>query len=269
MLVMKQPLSRRSFLLLLASSPTTVHLARAESPSRSQDTYKVDVGVLYGLLSVTLSSTIVQEIDPAGRRYRVTMEGKGAGVAHRTESAGIIRDGRFLPTESRLYQTLRGRDTTVSIAYDYARGLIDYHSVSHTLFLGRRRQVDDLLRVPEGRPVDDLVSAYLNFGANKLENDGAGGYEAVVVRRAWKDNEGPDDVSPSGYRATLAPVRFRVAPDPATGGLQGHLDMTSLSSWARASQPARVSFDAARHLRSFQSTLILGTTITVRLAPGA
>ena len=76
-------------------------------------------------------------------------------------------------------------------------------------------------------------------------------------------------MSPSGYRAMLAPVRFRVAPDPATGGLQGQLDMTSLSSWARPSQPARVAFDAARHLQSFETSLILGTTITVRLAPSA
>ena len=117
--------------------------------------------------------------------------------------------------------------------------------------------------------MDDLASAYLNFAANKLDSDGEGRYHTLIVRRAWKDNEGPDDVSPSGYRAMLAPVRFQVAPDPATGGLQGQLDMTSLSSWARPSQPARVSFDQNRHLQSFQTSLILGTTITVRLASGA
>ena len=268
---MKRGISRRQFLVLASSFPVLARPARAEGPSRSQDTYKVDVGVLYGLLSVSLSGTVVQEIDLPARRYRVTIEGKGAGADHRTESSGIIRDGdgRFLPTASRLYQTIRGRETTVSIAYDYGRGLIDYHSVSYTLLLGRRRQVDDTLRVPDRQPVDDLASAYLNFAAHKLEGDGAGGYRALVVRRAWKDNEGPDDVAPGGYRAMLAPVRIQVGPDPATGGLQGHLDMTSLSSWARPSQPARVSFDAARHLQSFQTSLILGTTITVRLATGA
>lgn len=262
-------ISRREFLFLAAAIALPPAWARAEGPSRSQDTYKVDVGVLYGVLSLTLDGAVTQEVDPGARRYRVTMEGKGAGAVHRTESTGIIRDGRFLPTASHLYQTLRGRETRVAIAYDYTKGLIDYHSVSHTLILGRRRQVDDTLRLPDHQPVDDLASAYLNFGANKLEGDGAGGYRATVVRRAWKDNEGPDDVSPSGYRAMLAPVRFQVSPDPATGGLQGHLDMTSLSSWARPSQPALVSFDAARHLQSFQTSLILGTTITVRLATGA
>ena len=262
-------MSRRELLFLGLSTVFLARTAGAEGPIRSQDTYTVDVGVLYGLLSITLSGAVVQEIDQAGRWYRVTMEGKGTSAFHRTESTGIIRDGRFRPTGTRLDQTIRGRDTTVAIAYDYARKLIDYHSVSHTLLLGRRRQVDDMLRMPEERPVDDLASAYLNFAANKLEGDGAGSYRALVVRRAWKDNEGPDDVSPSGYRAMLAPVRFQVAPDPATGGLQGHLDMTSLSSWARPSQPARVSFDAARHLQSFETSLILGTTITVRLTPGA
>jgi len=241
----------------------------SEASSRAQDTYTADVGVLYGLLSLTLSGSVVQEIDQSARRYRVTMEGKGAGAVHRTESVGTIRGGRFLPTESHLYQTIRGRESTVAVTYDYARGLIDYHSVAHTLILGRRRQVDDVVRLPEGQPVDDLASAYLNFGANKLDSDGAGGYRTLIVRRAWKDNEGPDDVSPSGYRATLASVRFQVAPDPATGGVHGHLDMTSLSSWARAGQPARVRFDAARHLQSFQTSLILGTTINLRLASGA
>ena len=229
----------------------------------------MDVGILYGLLSLTLGGTVVQEIDQSRQRYRLTMEGKGAGAIHRTESTGIIRDGRCRPTETHLYQTIRGRESTVAVTYDYARGLIDYHSVGHTLILGRRRQVDDVVRLPEGQPVDDLASAYLNFGANKLDSDGAGSYRTLIVRRAWKDNEGPDDVSPSGYRATLAPVRFQVAPDPATGGLDGQLDMTSLSSWARASQPARLRFDSARHLQSFQTSLILGTTINVRLTSAA
>jgi hypothetical protein len=259
----------RQCVLLLTGVACTVGSVKADTPTRIQGAYKVDVGVLYGLLSLSLSGTVVQEIDLPAKRYRVTLEGKGAGAVHRTESVGILRDGRFLPLESRLSQTIRGRESTVSITYDYANGVVHYHSVSHTLLLGRRRQVDDTLRLPPGQPVDDLPSAYLNFAANKLESDGAGGYRALIVRRAWKENEGPDDVSASSYRAMIAPVRFHVASDAATGGLRGHLDMTSLSSWARPNQPARLTFDAARHLESFQTSLILGTTITVRFAPGA
>jgi len=261
--------SRRVFLLAIGSFLSAVNRVHADGVSRSQEAYKVDVGVLYGLLTLTLSGSVSHEVDPAAGRYRLKMEGQGAGATHRTESVGVVREGRCHPTESRLYQSIRGRETNVSIAYDYARRLVEYHSVGHTLLLGRRRQVDDTLRLPEGEAVDDLASAYINFAANKLDGDGAGRYRTLIVRRAWKDNEGPDDVSPSGYRAMLAPVRFQVAPDPATGGLRGDLDMTSLSSWARPSHPAKVTFDQHRHLQSFQTSLILGTTITVRLASGA
>lgn len=260
-------ISRREFVSLLLVL-ADVRRAGAEAATRSQDAYKVDAGVLYGMLSLTLTGTIAREVDPAARRWRVTIDGQGAGAVHRAESVGFVREGRCYPTASRMEQTIRGRDAMVSVGYDYARGLVEYHSVSHTLLMGRRRQVDDTLPLPPGQPVDDLASASLNFEANKLESDGQGGYRTLIVRRAWKENEGPDDASPGGYRATLAPMRLRVTPNPATGGLHGHLDMTSLSSWARANQPARVSFDAQRHLQSFETSLILGTTVTLRLASG-
>ena len=260
-------ISRREFVSLLLVL-ADVRRAGADVVTRSQDAYKMDAGVLYGMLNLTLTGTIAREVDPAARRWRVTIDGQGAGAVHRAESVGFVREGRCYPTASRMEQTIRGRDAMVSVGYDYARGLVEYHSVSHTLLMGRRRQVDDTLPLPPGQPVDDLASASLNFEANKLESDGQGGYRTLIVRRAWKENEGPDDASPGGYRAMLAPVRLRVTPNPATGGLHGQLDMTSLSSWARANQPARVSFDAQRHLQSFETSLILGTTVTLRLASG-
>lgn len=262
-------LPRRRFLTLSLLALGLPRSAPANVKGLVSRPYEVDVSVLFNLLTFAIKGTISEEIDPTAGRYRFTLTGQGTGVSTQTTGVGVIQDGRFKPTELMSVHTVRGRENRTSLTYDYQRGLVEYHSVSYTLLLGRRRQVDDVLRLPEGQPVDDLASAYLNFAANKLEGDGAGSYRALVVRRAWKDNEGPDDVSPSGYRAMLAPVRFQVAPDPATGGLQGQLDMTSLSSWARPSQPARVSFDAARHLESFQTSLILGTTITVQLAPSA
>jgi hypothetical protein len=261
-------MSRRKFLSLF-SVLADIRPAGDGAVARSQNAYKMDAGVFYGLMNLKITGTIASEVDPVARRWRVTTDGQGAGVVHRAESVGFVREGRCYPTASRMEQTIRGRDATVSVGYDYARGLVEYHSVSHTFFLGRRRQVDDTLRLPPGQPVDDLASGSLNFAANKLDGDGQGGYRTLIVRRAWKDNEGPDDVSASGYRAMLAPVWFRVTPDPATGGLRGQLDMTSLSSWARANQPARLSFDAQRHLQSFETSLILGTTVSLRLASGA
>lgn len=266
---MGSPVSRRQFLLLSLPFLLTGRPACAGDVTRNQSTYRVDVGVLYGLMSLSMTGTVVEEIDWPAKRYRVRVDGQGPGATMRTDTGGIIRDGRFLPLETKLRQTLRGRDTTVSVTYNQVDGLVEYHSVGHTLLLGRRRQVDDVVRVPAGQVVDDLVSAYLNFAANKLETDRDGTYRALIVRRARKEDEGPDDVSPSGYRAELVPLRFRVTPDPQTGRLTGQLDMTGFSSWARPGRPARLTFDSARHLESVHSSLILGTTVTVQINLGA
>jgi hypothetical protein len=141
--------------------------------------------------------------------------------------------------------------------------------VTHTLLLGRRRQVDDTLALPAGRHVDDLISAELNFAANTLDRDGDGTYSTWVMRRARADNEGPDDVSPDGYRAELVPLRFRPSPEGPTGRLTALVDITRFSSWARPDAPARVTFAPDRQLESVQSALILGTTLSVRVTGNA
>jgi hypothetical protein len=260
--------SRRGFLLF----PLALLAARragAEEVTHHQGTYRVDVGVLYGLLSLSMTGVVLQEIDSAARQYRLRIDGQGPGAELHTETSGIIRNGRFLPTESKGRQTLRGRESRVAINYRHDAGVVEYHSLGYTLLLGRRRQVDDVVRIPPGQRVDDLVSAYLNFAANKLETDADGSYQTLIVRRAWKDGEGPDEVSASRYRAQLAPLRFRVTTDPQTGRLSGELDMKGLSSWARAGQPARITFDSSRHLESVHTSLILGTTVAVQVNLGA
>src|SRR4029434_11116782 len=149
--------------------------------------------------------------------------------------------------------------------YDYERGSIDFHSLGYTLILGRRRQVDDVLKLPAGQPVDDLASATLNFAAGQLESDSDGSYHTQVVRRAKAENEGPDDVSPNGYRAELVPLRFRASTDPATGRLRATIDITRFSSWARTNQPPHVSLYHAPRLESVKSSLMLGSSVNVRL----
>jgi hypothetical protein len=150
--------------------------------------------------------------------------------------------------------------------YDHDRGTVEYHSVMHTFFLGRRRQVDDTLKLPADRRVDDLLSAELNFAANTLEREPDGTYRTFIVRRSRPEDEGPDDVSASGYHAELIPLRFQTEPEDASGRLSALIDITSFSSWARRSQPASVTFGSDRHLESLQTKLILGTTFKVRLA---
>ena len=263
---MEPLLSRRQ---LLAALPLGLLFGRSRANAledgRSTFTYQLDLSVLFSFLTLSLTGTVVQDIDRRSGKYRLTMEGQGTGLSTRTEASGIIRDGRFKPVETRAVHHFRGRQNTSTTTYDYTRQRAEIHAVTHTLLLGRRRQIDDVLALPPGRHVDDLISAELNFADNTFEHDASGTYHTLVLRRARADNEGPDDVSPDGYRAELVPLRFRPSPDPATGGLTALVDITRFSSWARADQPARVSFAPDRQLASVQSILLYGTTFKVRV----
>ncbi|HEX6079611.1 MAG TPA: hypothetical protein VF197_08260 [Methylomirabilota bacterium] len=267
---MLQEFTRRQFLgllpggLLLATSR-----AEALDDGRSAFTYRLDLSILFNFLTLSLAGTVVQEIDRRAGKYRVTMDGTGTAISTRTEATGIIRDGRFMPVESRSVHHFRGRENTVATSYDYARQRVELHAVTHTLLLGRRRQVDDALAIPPGRHIDDLISAELNFAADTLDHDGDGNYSTWVMRRARPDNEGPDDVSPDGYRAELVPLRFRPTPSGPGGRLTAQIDITRFSSWARPDTPARITFAPDRQLESVQSTLILGTTLSVRVTGNA
>jgi hypothetical protein len=160
---------------------------------------------------------------------------------------------------------LAGRESWLAITYDYGRGLVDYRAVGHTLLLGRRRQVDDVVPLPAGRLVDDAVSAGLNLAAGHLERDASGTYQMSILRRSRPPGEGPDDVTPGAYRVEVVPVRFRVEPDSRTGKLRAQVDMSGWSSWARPDQPAQLVFTPDRRLESIEARLLLGSTVTMRL----
>jgi hypothetical protein len=266
-------LTRRAFL----ASPLPLLLiprlgwaeTQARNPQRQTYDFAVDVAVMWDLFTFALTGTVTEEIDLGAGRYRMVLTGEGSSVAAHTETTGIIREGRFAPVETHSRNTVRGREGTLSLLYDYDRGTVEYHSVGHTFFLGRRRQVDDTLKLPAGQRVDDLLSAELNLVANKLEQEADGTYRTFIVRRSRAENEGPDDVSPSGYRAELVPLRFRLTPDAATGRLNALIDITGFSSWARRNEPARVTFTSDRRLETVQSKLILGTTLKVRVKAAA
>jgi len=259
-------LSRRAFLrasLPLLASPRAV---LAEAPARQVFDYSVNVGVLFNLMTFALRGRVVKEIDRTAGHYRISMNGEEDGISLYTDARGMIRHGRFMPVETRSHSTIRGRESRLEMRYDHDRGTVDYHSVMHTFLLGRRRQVDDTLKLRTDRRVDDLLSAALNFAANQLEQDPDGTYRTFIVRRSRPEDEGPDDVSASGYHAELIPLRFQAVPEDASGRLRALIDITSFSSWARRNQPASVTFGPDRHLESVQTKLILGTTFKVRLA---
>jgi len=265
---MDRLLSRRRVLalplVLLLGRPT---LGRAAVDRESTRSYSADIGILFNVVTFTLKGKLFEEIDPGAGRYRVVLTGEGAGVSTRTEGAGIIRGGRYKPTDVVSVNTVRGRENRTTLAYDYERGRVEYHSVSYTFFLGRRRQADDVIAIPPGQQVDDLFSAELNFAANQLEQDPDGAYRVTVVRRARPADEGPDDASTGVYRGELATLRFHATPEGGGGRMTARMDLTGFSSWARSNKPARVTFASDRHLESVESALILGTKFSLRLSP--
>jgi hypothetical protein len=229
----------------------------------------VDVGVLFGLFAFSMVGSVDEQIEPVPGKYRVVVAGEGSGIANRLESAGLVRGGRLVPTTSDLSFSIRGRESRTVIRYHHERGLLDYTHVSHTFLLGRRREARDVLRFPVGLPVDDVVTATLNYARGALERDPGGAYRTWVVRRARPDHEGPDDVRAEGYRAEIVPLVLRVAPDPVSGHPVAQVDLTPFSSWARDDSPARIAFGPYRRPESIQARLMLGTTVRITFGPAA
>ena len=264
---MPSRLSRRA-LLSGAGALASAVLARPAlglEPARRSYRYRVDLAILFDLFSFAFTGTAVEEVDHAARRYRVNVAGEGPGLSNRVDASGIIRNGRFLPIQYRASHTMRGRESKLTLNWDYGRGVVEYHATSYTLLLGRLRQVDDVVPLPPDRPVDDVVSAGLNFAANRLEVDAEGHHHTMVVRRARREDEGPDEVASGGYHAEIVPFRFHVTPEGPNGRLVTSIDMTRWSSWAMARRPARVVFTPDRHVESVDSPLILGSAIRVKV----
>ena len=239
--------------------------AAATPPAARTVDYRVDISMLFDLLRFSVDGSMVEEVDAGAGRYRVLITGSGTGVSSRIEARGLIDNDRYRPLELKSAHSFVGRPSSLSITYDYTRGLVDYHAVGHTLLSGRRRQVDDVVVLPPDQHVDDAVSAGLNFAAGRLEQDPDGAYRMAVLRRSRPSGEGPDDVTPGAYRVEVVPVRFRVEPDP-TGKLIARVDMSGWSSWARADQPARLVFTPERRLESIESRLIWGSAVRMRLS---
>jgi hypothetical protein len=263
-------LSRRDVLLGLGSLALGFLLpargARAAAPATRTFDYRVDILMLFGLLRYSVIGNMVEEVDAGAGRYRVLITGSGTGVSSRIEARGLIDNGRYRPLEMKSAHSMAGRPSSLSITYDYARSRVDYHAVGHTLLRGRRREVDDVVTLPVGRPVDDAISASLNFAAGRLEQGPDGAYQFAVLRRTRPRGEGPDDVTPGAYRVEVVPVRFQIQPDPYTGKLLAQVDMSRWSSWARADQPARLVFTADRRLESFESRLAYGSTLRMEFS---
>jgi hypothetical protein len=260
-------LDRRKFLTL----PLTVALAPLASAFAATESrrtgYAVDVAILYGTMDFALTGAIEETIDRTAGRYEVRASGQGRGLAHRMESTGALRTGRWAPFWSRSRVQIAGRETMTEISYDHDRGVADYRARGETFFLRRLRVAEDLVQLP-GSPIDDAFSAILNYGENRWAPSQAGVYETHIVRRKRPPREGPDDVE-RAYRAEVAPLRLDVRPDRETGRPTASFDLTGFSSWAREGQPARIVFGPDRRPERVSASLILGTTITIRMTSPA
>jgi len=84
------------------------------------------------------------------------------------------------------------------------------------------------------------------------------------VRRHQGTREGPDDVA-SSYRAEIIPLELKLAPDPETQRPSALLDLSRFSSWARENRPARIVFDTERRPALITGSMILGSSVTIRL----
>ena len=256
-------LSRRQFLaapLVLLLAPRS---GRASQLAHSA-AYHAEIGIFFGLFTFTLDGTVDEEVDRIAGRYRVQAAGAGSGISNRVESVGLIRERRYTPTATTVISSVRGRESRTHIGYDHEHGLVHYRHASETFLLGRRRVAEDTIGMPVGQPLDDIVTATLNFAEGLLEPDAQGGYRAFVVRRARREGEGPDDVQTGGYRAEIVPARFTVAQEGESGRPVALLDLTPFSSWARPSQPVRITVGPSRRPESLQVSLIFGTTVRVK-----
>lgn len=218
---------------------------------------------MYDLMKLRLAGTIHEEVDRVAGRYDVRIQGKGEGVANQAECRGILRAGRWAPVHTATWVRVRGRESRTDVTYDHDRGAIEYRARGETFLLRRLRVVDAELAVPADVHVDDAVSASLNYADGLWPARADGALRTHVVRRQRHADEGPDDVS-AAYRAELVPLELRVGTDATTGREAASFDLTPFSSWAREANPARVVFGVDRRPATITSSMILGSSVTIR-----
>jgi hypothetical protein len=232
-------------------------------PIRRRGQYSADVGVLYNLLTFHSEGTIDEFVDRSIGEYGVLIAGDGSSISTRIESRGRFGENRWMPIHSRSWFTVRGRLSQTEVAYDYARRSISYRARAETFFLRRLRVVEDVVPIPIGLHVDDVVSAILNY-ADGLWSPSDGALRTFVVRRRHAPDEGPDDVS-SSYRAELTTLEAKVTANAADGKSSALFDLSPFSSWMRPSRPAEITFGVNRRPELITSSMILGSSVTIRL----
>lgn len=264
-------ISRRQFValplaLLLPSA------ARALAPEQPflqgqvvRGSYAAEIGILYDMLTLRLQGSIEETVDRGSGEYRILGMGTGPGIANRFESTGVLRNERWAPVRSESWFDIRGRQTRTEVAYDWQKRQIRYRARGETFFMRRLRVVDDVLSLADAAHVDDIMSATLNYADGRWRPDADGSHRTLVVRRRRTENEGPDDVAAS-YRAEVVTLDLKTADPDTSGKATATFDLSPFSSWAKPSHPARIVFAHNRRPELITTSMILGTSVTIRFA---
>src|SRR5262249_47344372 len=198
-------------------------------------------------------------------RYAVRIRGQGSGVSQVVDASGILLEDRWAPLRTDSLFLVHGRESRLTIAYDYDRRLIEYRSRSETYVLRRRRVAAAVLAMPADAHVDDALSAALNYAEERWPSQPDGTLRTQVVRRHRPKSEGVDDVE-RRYHAEVVPFVLRLAAEPETGRAMALFDLTRFSSWALVDRPGRIVFGADRRPQAISSSLMLGTPVSIRIA---
>lgn len=260
----REAFSRREFMTLglaavLATGRTGIPQAWGAEVRTAR--YAVDLGLLYDALTLHVDGSLEETVDPAAGRYAVRVAGQGDGIAHRIDAAGMLRGGRWAPERWHARFEVRGRTSWTEVAYDYERRVIAYRGRSETFLTRRVRVADDLVPLPVGLAVDDAVSATLNYAERRWLPGADGRLRTYVIRRQRDE----DQRRGRHYGAELVPLVLRLVTDPASGRPTALVDLTRFSNWASADQPARVEFGSDRRPTRISTSLMLGTSLTIRM----
>lgn len=266
-----RPLSRRGFLRIGLAAAAARAVGGARGASAAVDArrgmFTARAALLYGAFRFEESGSIDESIDRAAGRYEVRISGRGPEMTTEIESTGVLHDGRWAPSRFADRFVVYGRESRLEITYDYERRLIHYRGRSETFLLRRIRITDDAVPIPAGTHVDDVVSASLNYSERRWLPEPDGALTTRIVRRQRIRGEGPDDAQ-RGYRAEIVPFSLRIVTG-GDGSQSAELDLTRFSSWAREDEPARIVFGPDRRPEAITASLILGTSLTIRIQPAA
>jgi hypothetical protein len=224
--------------------------------------------MLYGALTFHHPGAIEETVDQTAGRYEVLADGESGGISSHIASKGRLRNGRWAPVSTTARFRVAGRNTRTDVAYDYERGVAEYHLRAETFFLRRLRVADDVIPIPTGVHVDDALSAILNYADGRWRPAPDGRLRTHVVRRRRPEGEAIDDVQTS-YRAEIVPLEVALVAEPRSGRTVGEFDLSRFSSWASRRKPGRVLFGADRRPMEIEASLILGTSVDIRFQAGA